>query len=82
MTGDCNHRKSCCPSLQYTMAISPVDKVPEIMTQDFGTVCLITDQAADKYLARARKEKTDQKKFTEFCGGAGGWDDFCERMGE
>lgn len=61
------------------MANSPVDKVPEIMAQEFGTVCLITDPIADKYLARSRKEKTEQKKFTEFCGGKGGWSDFTER---
>ena len=79
MIGDCNHHKSCCPLRQITMANFRVDVVPEIMAQEFGTVCLITDPAADKYLARARKEKADQKKFTEFCGGKGGWSDFTER---
>lgn len=58
------------------------DKVPSIMQEDFGTKVLITDLAADRYLEKARKEDPTQKKFTEFCGGAGGWDDFCERMGE
>ena len=52
------------------------------MQEDFGTKVLITDPASDKYLAKANKENPNQKKFTEFCGGAGGWDDFCERMGE
>ena len=53
-----------------------------MMEEDFGTRVLITDVAADRYLEKSRKEKATQKKFTEFCGGKGGWDDFCERMGE
>ena len=57
------------------MANFRVDVVPEIMAQEFGTVCLITDPAADKYLTKARKEKADRKKLTEFCGGADGRDD-------
>jgi len=61
------------------MANSPVDKVPSMMREDFGTVTLITDSAADKYLDKAHKDRADQKKFTEFCGGAGGWSDFTER---
>jgi len=61
------------------MAISPVDKVPAIMQEDFGTKVLITDRASDKYLAKANKENPNQRKFTEFCGGKGGWSDFTER---
>jgi hypothetical protein len=65
------------------MAIKPnPDNVPSMMQEDFGTKVLITDLAADYYLQKAAKENPSQKKFTEFCGGAGGWDDFCERMGE
>jgi hypothetical protein len=64
------------------MANSPVDRNASMMQEDFGTKVLITDLAADRYLERAEKEKPNQKKFTEFCGGAGGRDDFCERMGE
>ena len=64
------------------MANSPVDRNSEFMQQEFGTKVLITDLAADRYLEKARKEDPTQKKFTKFCGGAGGWDDFCERMGE
>jgi hypothetical protein len=64
------------------MANSPVDRNPELMQQEFGTKVLITDLAADRYLEKAARENPHQKKFTEFCGGAGGWDDFCERMGE
>ena len=61
------------------MAISPVDKNSSLMQEDFGTVVLITDPAADKYLDRASKEDPTQKKFTEFCGKKNGWDDFTER---
>jgi len=65
------------------MATQPnPDKVPSLMQEDFGTRVLITDLSADRLLAKAAKENPDQKKFTEFCGGPGGWDDFCERMGE
>jgi hypothetical protein len=64
------------------MANSPVDRNASLMQENFGTRVLITDLAADKYLEKAAKEDPTQKKFTEFCGGAGGWDDFCERMGE
>lgn len=59
------------------MANSPVDKNSKMMKEDFGTVVLITDPAADKYLAKAAEEK-----LPKFCGGAGGWDDYCERMSE
>jgi hypothetical protein len=62
------------------MAIKPnPDNVPSMMQEDFGTKVLITDIAADKLLARASKNNPNQKKFTEFCGGAGGWSDFTER---
>jgi len=60
------------------MAISPIDKVPAIMQENFGTKVLITDPASDKYLAKANKENPNQKKFTEFCGGKRGWSDFTE----
>ena len=61
------------------MANSPVDRNASMMQEDFGTKVLITDPAADKYLARAAKENPDQKKFTEFCGKQNGWDDYTER---
>jgi hypothetical protein len=61
------------------MANSPVDRNSEIMLAEHGTRCLITDIAADKYLAKAHKERSDQKKFTEFCGKQNGWDDYTER---
>jgi hypothetical protein len=62
------------------MAIKPnPDNVPSMMQEDFGTKVLITDFAADRYLEKAHRENPTQKKFTEFCGGAGGWSDFTER---
>jgi hypothetical protein len=61
------------------MAISPVDKNPSLMQEDFGTRVLITDPAADRYLAKAAKESPKQEKFTKFCGGKGGWSDYTER---
>jgi hypothetical protein len=50
-----------------------------MMEEQFGTRVLITDPRADKYLERAKREQLTQKKFTEFCGGKGGWSDFTER---
>jgi hypothetical protein len=61
------------------MANKPVDKVPAMMQEEFGTKVLITDPASDRILNRAAREKPDQKKFTQFCGGVGGWNDFTER---
>lgn len=81
MTGDRNHRKKVSDVYSLDpMAIHPnPDNVPSMMQEDFGTKVLITDLAADKFLERAAKENPNQKKFTEFCGGAGGWSDFTER---
>jgi acyl-coenzyme A synthetase/AMP-(fatty) acid ligase len=55
------------------------DNVPSMMQEDFGTTVLITNPAADRLLAKAAKEKANQKKFTEFCGGKNGWNDYTER---
>jgi hypothetical protein len=60
------------------MANSPVDVVPSMMEEQFGTRVLITDPRADKYFERAKREDPTQKKFTEFCGGKGGWTDYTE----
>ncbi len=48
------------------------------MQEDFGTKVLITDLAADYYLEKAAKHGTE--RYSRPCGGAGGFDDFCERM--
>lgn len=61
------------------MALKPVDRNEKIMEKEFGTRVLITDLAADKYLEKAKKEDVNQKKFSEFCGGKGGWSDYTER---
>jgi len=61
------------------MANLPVDKNSSMMEEDFGTVVLITDPAADKYLDKAAKENSEQEKFKKFCGGKGGWSDYTER---
>jgi hypothetical protein len=56
-----------------------VDRNTEIMKEVTGATVLITDRAADRLLAKAAKERANQKKFTEFCGGKGGWNDYTER---
>ena len=60
------------------MANSPVDRNPELMQQEFGTKVLITDLAADKYLAKSAKHGTE--RYSRWCGGRGGWDDYAERL--
>ena len=60
------------------MANSKVDRDEKQMFSEHGTKCLITDLAADKYLERARKHGED--RYSKWCGGRGGFDDFCERM--
>jgi len=60
------------------MANLPVDKNSKMMQEDFGTVVLITDPAADRYLAKAAKH--GKERYSRPCGQAGGFDDYCERM--
>jgi hypothetical protein len=61
------------------MAIKPnPDNVPSMMQEDFGTKVLITDLAADKYLEKVAKHGTE--RYSRWCGGAGGFDDYVERM--
>jgi hypothetical protein len=61
------------------MAIKPnPDNVPSIMQEDFGTRVLITDLAADKYLEKSSKHGTE--RYSKWCGGRGGFDDFAERL--
>jgi hypothetical protein len=63
------------------MATNPnPDFLSEVMFDDFGTRVLITDPAADAYL-RASKEKKDaiKEKYSQWCGGVSGWDDYTER---
>jgi hypothetical protein len=60
------------------MALNPVDRNAELMQQEFGTKVLITDLAADKYLAQSAKHGTE--RYSKWCGGKGGFDDFAERL--
>jgi hypothetical protein len=63
------------------MANSPnPEYLSEVMFEDFGTRVLITDPAADAYL-RASKAKKDsiKEKYSQWCGGVGGFDDYTER---
>ncbi len=60
------------------MALNPVDRNAELMQQEFGTKVLITDLAADKYLAQSAKHGTE--RYAKWCGGKGGFDDFAERL--
>jgi hypothetical protein len=60
------------------MALNPVDRNAELMQQEFGTKVLITDLAADKYLAQSAKHGTE--RYAKWCGGRGGFDDFAERL--
>jgi len=39
---------------------------------------LITDPAADRYLEKAAKHGTE--RYSRWCGGKDGWDDYAERM--
>lgn len=61
------------------MALKPVDRNASLMQETTGAKVLITDLAADRFLEKAKKEDPNQKKFTEFCGGKKGWNDFTER---
>jgi hypothetical protein len=60
------------------MALNPVDRNAELMQQEFGTKVLSTDLAADKYLAQSAKHGTE--RYSKWCGGKGGFDDFAERL--
>ena len=55
-----------------------VDRNEQQMFAEYGTKCLITDVIADKYLEQAKKVGTE--RYSRWCGGTGGFDDFCERM--
>ena len=74
-----NPVKSCCCLRQIAMAIKPnPDNVPSMMQEDFGTQVLITDVAADRLLEKASKH--GQERYRKWCGGKGGFNDWCERM--
>ena len=61
------------------MATKPnPDNVPSMMQEDFGTKVLITDLAADRYLKEAAKHGSE--RYSRWCGGRDGFDDFAERL--
>ena len=60
------------------MALKPVDRNASLMQETTGAKVLITDLAADKYLAQSAKYGTD--RYRKWCGGKDGFDDFSERM--
>lgn len=62
------------------MANHPVpDNVPQMMSDDFGTVVLITDPKSEKYLSESKKHPP-KDRMSRWCGGPGGFDDYVERM--
>ena len=60
------------------MANSKVDVDEQQMFAEHGTKCLITDVSADKYLDQAKKH--GEERFSKWCGGKGGFDDYAERL--
>jgi len=48
------------------------------MMQEFGTRCLITDYASEKYLSK-NTYQVPKNRLSKWCGGKGGFDDFVER---
>lgn len=60
------------------MANLPIDVVPSMMEEDFGTVYLITDPRADRILKRAGRH--GEERYERWCGGKFGFDDFSERL--
>lgn len=64
------------------MAISPnPDRNYDLMYKDFGTKCLITDYACEKYLKKF-DYTVPEDRLSRPCGGSYGFDDFVERWHE
>lgn len=49
------------------------------MNDDFGTKVLITDPKSEIYLKKSMKNPP-KDRFSRWCGGPGGFDDYVERM--
>lgn len=63
------------------MANKPIpDNIPSMMSEDFGTVVLITDPRSDSLLRKASKTKykTPTNRLEKWCGGKDGFDDYVE----
>lgn len=56
----------------------------KLMSEQVGTMVLITDPRSEIYLKRAKKQtnKPPSNRMIRHCGGKNGFDDYCERMGE
>jgi hypothetical protein len=64
------------------MAIHPTDFNSDIMRAEHGTVVLATSPIADQYLqkARAKQYNVPNDRYSRWCGGKDGFDDFAERL--
>jgi len=64
------------------MAVSPnPDRNIDIMKNDHGTLCLITDVQSDHYLNKV-KYTIPEDRYSRPCGGKNGFDDYVERWHE
>jgi hypothetical protein len=64
------------------MAISPnPDRNFDIMYENLGTKCLITDYGSERYL-KSFKYNVPEDRYSRPCGGSYGFDDFVERWHE
>jgi hypothetical protein len=64
------------------MAIHPTEFDSNYMYQEHGTKVLATSPIADLYLdkAKARQYNVPDDRYSRWCGGKGGFDDYAERM--
>jgi hypothetical protein len=64
------------------MAIHPTDFNSEIMRAEHGTVVLATSPMADMYLTKAKDKQYNvpDDRYSRWCGGRNGFDDFAERL--
>jgi len=56
----------------------------KLMSEQFGTMVLITDPKSEIYLKRAKKQtnKPPKNRLMRHCGGKNGFDDYVERWHE
>lgn len=64
------------------MAIHPnPDRNVDIMFNEQGTFCLVTDYGSEKYLKKL-KYQVPNDRYSKWCGGKDGFDDYVERWHE
>jgi len=69
-------------SEEQQMAISPnPDRNIDLMCNDHGTKCLITDYGSEKYLKKSQYA-IPEDRYSRPCGGSHGFDDYVERWHE